>query len=130
MMNSIEVLCDSIETSVSMKVFNCKEEAVNKHVYNSKFVFFPLSKCKCLCNFNPERLQSSAVESYPVTNRPRGDGDISSVKYYQNLIKNNLDIPPIWIVKSNGKYILLDGAHRIVASYIESKKTIPAYLIV
>ena len=128
-MDYIQVLRDSIETSVSMKLFKTKEKATMKHIFNSKLISFPLSKCKNLDNFNTERLQISAVKSYPLDNRPRGDKDISSVKYYQKLIKNKLDIQPIWIIEKNNNYILLDGAHRIVASYIENKKFIPTYLI-
>ena len=128
-MDYIQVLRDSIETSVSMKLFKTKEEATMKHIFNSKLISFPLSKCKNLDNFNPERLQISAVKSYPLDNRPRGDKDISSVKYYQKLIKNKLDIQPIWIIEKKNNYILLDGAHRIVASYIENKQFIPSYLI-
>lgn len=128
-MDYIQVLHDSIETSVSMKLFKSKEEATMKHIFNSKLVSFPLSKCKNLDNFNPERLQTSVIKSYPLHDRPRGDKDISSVKYYQKLIKNKLDIQPIWIILKNNNYILLDGAHRIVASYIENKKFIPTYLI-
>ena len=127
--NYIEVLRDSIETSITLKLFKTKKEATMKHVFNSKLISFPLSKCKNLNNFNIERLQSSAVKAYPLHNRPRGDNDISSVKYYQKIIKKKLDILPIWIVKKNNNYILLDGAHRIVASYIENKQYIPAYLI-
>ena len=128
-MDYIQVLHDSIETSISMKLFKSKEEATMKHIFNSKLISFPLSKCKNLDNFNPERLQTSAIKSYPLHDRPRGDKDISSVKYYQKLIKNKLDIQPIWIILKNNNYILLDGAHRIVASYIENKKFIPTYLI-
>ena len=128
-MDYIEVLRDSIETSVSMKLFKTKEEATMKHVFNSELISFPLSKCKNLDNFEPERLQPCAVKSYPLHNRPRGDEDISCVKYYQKRIKNKLDIQPIWIIKKNNNYILLDGAHRIVASNIENKKFIPCYLI-
>ncbi len=128
-MNYIETLQDSIETSISMKLFKTKEEATMKHIFNSELISFSLSKCKNLNNFNPERLQSSAVKAYPLDNRPRGDKDISSVKYYQKLIKNKLDIQPIWIIKKNNSYTLLDGAHRIVASHIENKPNISAYLI-
>jgi hypothetical protein len=128
-MDYIQVLHDSIQTSISIKIFKTKDEATMKHIFNSKLISFPLSKCKNLNNFNPERLQSSAVKAYPLHNRPRGDKDISTVKYYQNQIKNNLDIQPIWIIKKNNDYILLDGAHRIVASFIENKKFIPSYLI-
>jgi hypothetical protein len=33
------------------------------------------------------------------------------------------------MIHKNNKYILLDGAHRIVASYIENIKHINAYII-
>jgi hypothetical protein len=128
-MDYIQVLQASIKTSVVMKIFKNREDASMAHIFNSKLIYFPLSKCKNLGNFNPERLQPSPVKSYPLYDRPRGDKDISSVKYYQKLIKNQLDIQPIWIIEKNKNYILLDGAHRIVASYIENKKFIPTYLI-
>jgi len=128
-MDYIEYLNNSIETSVSMKLFKTKEEATMKHMFNSKLISFPLSKCRNLDNFNPERLQKTAVKAYPLHDRPRGDKDISSVKYHQKLIKNKLEIYPIWVLKKNNNYILLDGAHRIVANYIEDKKYIPTYLI-
>ena len=128
-MSYIQVLHDSIETSVSIKLFKSKEEATIKHIFNSKLIYFQLSKCKNLDNFNPERLQTTAIKAYPLDNRPREDEDISSVEYYQKLIKNKLDIQPIWIMKKNNNYVLLDGAHRIVASYIENKHYIPTYLI-
>lgn len=120
---------DSVETSVSMKLFNSKEEATIKHIYNSKLTQLPLTKFKNINNFNPQRLQKSATDSYPLHNRPRGIKDINSVKYYQKLIKNKSNIPPIWILKKNNTYTLLDGAHRIVASFIENEKYIPAYII-
>ena len=83
-MDYIEVLRDSIETSVSLKLYKSKEEAINKHIYNSKLISFPLSKCKNLNNFNPERLQVSAIKSYPLHNRPRGDKDIIKNKLKKN----------------------------------------------
>jgi hypothetical protein len=128
-MDYIQVLRDSIETSLTMKLFKSKEESLNNHIFNSELILFSLSNCKNLNNFNLERLQKSAIKAYPLHNRPRGDKDIKSVKYYQKLIKNNIDIQPIWIVKKNNNYILLDGAHRIVASYIENKKNIKSYII-
>ncbi len=77
-----------------------------------------------------QRLQKSAVKAYPINDRPRGNKDISSVKYYQKQILQEKEITPIWMVYKNNKYILLDGAHRIVASYIENKKYIYAYVII
>ena len=84
-------------------------------------VFFIIKKFKNIDNFNPERLKKSAVLAYPLNDRPRKNKDIKSVKFYQNLIKNKKDISPIWLIYKNKKYILLDGSHRIVASYIENK---------
>jgi len=43
----------------------------------------PLSIFKNVDNFNPIRLQKSASKAYPINDRPRGNNDISSVKYYQ-----------------------------------------------
>ena len=128
--DGIESLRKSIETSVKLKLFQSKEEAAFKHVFHSKRMSFPLSRCEHLNNFNPERLQSSAVKSYPLHNRPRGDEDISSVKYHQKRIKKKLNIQPIWIVQHKNDYILLDGAHRLVASHIENQKSIPCFCVI
>ena len=128
-MDYMQILHDSIETSISMKLFKNKEESTMKHIFNSQLISFPLSKCKNLNNFNPERLQNSAINAYPLHDRPRGNKDISAVKYYQKEIQNKGNIQPIWIIKKHNNYILLDGVHRIVASYIENKKYIKAYLI-
>jgi hypothetical protein len=128
-MDYIQVLQASIKTSLLLQIFKTKEDATMKHIFNSKLIIFPLSKCKNLNNFNPERLQLSAIKAYPLHDRPRGYEDISSVKYYQKIIKNKLEVQPIWICLHNNEYILFDGAHRIVASYIENKKYIPVYLI-
>lgn len=129
-MNYIQVIKDSVETSVSMKIFKNVKESSFAHIFKSKLTKIPLSKFKNVDNFNPQRLKKSAVEAYPLNNRPRGKNNISSVKYYQKLIKENNNITPIWMIKKNNKFILLDGAHRIVASYIENKKYINAYIII
>ena len=36
---------------------------------------------------------------------------------------------PIWIAYKGGDFTLLDGAHRIVATYLENKRTILAYVV-
>lgn len=127
--NYVNILQHSIDTSVSMKIFKNRENASMAHIFKSKLVKIPLSTFKNVDNFDSNRLQESAVKAYPINDRPRGDKDISSVKYFQKKIQQKTDITPIWIIKKNNKYILLDGAHRIVASYIENKKYITAYLI-
>jgi hypothetical protein len=129
-MNNIQILKDSISTSVNMKLFTSIEKATHAHIFNSKLEKFLLNKCNDqLLNFNPKRLQKTAVKAYPIDNRPRGDTDIKSVKFYQKQLQNKKEIDPIWIIKKNDDYILLDGVHRIVASYIENKKYILANII-
>lgn len=127
-MDYISVLQDSIETSCKIKIFKTIKESTFAHIFKSKICKFPLSKFTDVNNFDKNRLQDSAAKSFPLNNRPRGLDDIKSVKYHQNQIKNKT-ISPIWIVFKNNKYILIDGVHRIVASYIEKEKYILAYLI-
>jgi hypothetical protein len=129
-MNYISIIKDSIETSVSMKIFKNKEESSFAHIFKSNLVKIPLSIFENIDNFNPNRLQKSAIKAYPLNNRPRGNKDISSVKYYQKQIQQKKNIIPIWLIYQNDKYILLDGAHRIVASYIENSKYINSYIII
>ncbi len=128
-MNDISIIKDSVETSVSMKIFKNKKESSFAHIFKSKLKKIPLSTFQHVENFNPERLQKSAIQAYPLHNRPRGDKDIKSVQYYQKLIQQKNNITPIWMIQKNNKYILLDGAHRIVANYIENKKYMYAYII-
>jgi len=129
-MDYISIIKDSVETSVSMKIFKNKEEATITHIYNSKLVKIPLTTFNNynVDNFNSDRLQKSAVKAYPLNDRPRDNKDISSVKYYQKKIQQKTEITPIWMIQKNKKYILLDGAHRIIASYIEDMP-IYAYVI-
>jgi len=110
-----------------MNLYKNKQESLNAHIYNSKLIKISISKK--IDNFNSNRLQNSAIAAYPVNDRPRGNKDIASVKFFQKQIQQKKDIFPIWIVKKNNKYILLDGAHRMVASYIEGQKYINAYII-
>jgi NADH:ubiquinone oxidoreductase subunit E len=123
-------IVDSINTSISMKIFKNKEEAAYSHIFNSKLVKIPLNTFKNdnVDNFYSVKLQKSAVKAYPLTDRPRGKEDISSVKYYQKQIQQKKGITPVWMIQKNKKYILLDGAHRIVASYIEDMP-VYAYII-
>jgi hypothetical protein len=128
-MDYIAIIKDSIETSITMGFFKSIKDSTNAHIYKSKLVNFPLSKFNNVDNFNSNRLQNSAVKAYPINDRPRGKADISSVKFYQKQLQQSKNIQPIWILQINKKYVLLDGAHRIVASYIESIASIPAYII-
>jgi hypothetical protein len=125
----INFLQHSIDTSVDMKIFKNRQDASMAHIFKSKLVKIPLSAFTDVDNFNPTRLQNSAVKAYPIHDRPRCDSDISCVKYYQKQIQQKKEISPIWMIQKNNKYILLDGAHRIVASHILGKKNINAYVI-
>ena len=122
-------IVDSIDTSIDMKIFKNREEAAFSHIFNSKIVKIPLNTFKNdnVDNFDSVRLQNSAVKAYPLNDRPRGNEDIISVKYYQKQIQQKKEITPVWMIQKNKKYILLDGAHRIVASYIED---VPVYAYV
>ena len=128
-MDYISVVIDSIETSINMKMFKNEKEALHAHIFKSKLEKIPLSKFKNIINFNPNRLQKTAEKAYPLNNRPRGIKDIKSVKYYLKEIKQKKEITPIWMIYNNNDYILLDGAHRIVSSYIGNKKYIYSYVI-
>jgi hypothetical protein len=123
---------DSVSTSVSMKLFENKQDAHLAHILKSKLVEIPLSifaNNNDMENFNSVKLKESAVKAYPLDDRPRGNADISSVEYHQNQIKQQNDIDPIWLLYKNNKHVLLDGAHRIIASYIEGVEFIRAYII-
>jgi len=122
---------DSVSTSVNIRLFENKQDARLAHILKSKLVEIPLSMFanNGIENFNSDRLKDSAVKAYPLDDRPRGNVDISSVEYHQSQINQQNDIDPIWLVYKNKKYILSDGAHRIVASYIEGVEFIRAYVI-
>ena len=122
----MQSLKDSVETSLMLKLFSSEKIASYYHIYNSSFGKFSISKCKKLLNFNPDRLSQNP---YPKNDRPRGQKDLESVLYHRKIIRKNKNTEPIWIVYKKGKYILLDGAHRIVATYLEKKNNINAYII-
>ena len=75
-MDYVNILQDSIDTSISMKLFNNRTNASYAHMFKSKLVKLPLSIFKNVDNFDAERLQKSAVKAYPLNNRPRGNKDI------------------------------------------------------
>jgi hypothetical protein len=122
---------DSVSTSVNIKLFENKQDAHLAHILKSKLVEIPLYMFanNGIENFNSNRLKESAAKAYSLDDRPRGDADISSVEYHQKQIKQQNDIDPIWLYYKNKKYVLLDGAHRTVASYIEGVEFIRAYVI-
>ena len=128
-MDYVSILQDSIDTSVSIKIFKNREESSLAHIFKSKLVKLKMSIFNNVDNFNPNRLQKTAKKAYPLHNRPRGNKDICSINFYRKLLREKKEIAPIWLIKKNKKYILLDGAHRIVSNYIEGKKYINSYVI-
>jgi hypothetical protein len=129
-MNYISILQASIDTSVSIKIFKNREESSLAHIFKSKLVKLKMSIFNKVDNFNSNRLQKTAKKAYPLHNRPRGNKDICSINFCRKMIREKKEISPIWLIKKNKKYILLDGAHRIVSNYIEDKKYINAYVII
>ena len=125
-MESLQVIKDSVETSVSIKLFSSLKTASYYHIFKSKLFQFPLSKCRELNNFNPARLSK---DPYPKEDRPRGQKDLESVLHHRRIIRQRGQTEPIWIALKKGEYTLLDGAHRIVSTYLENKRNIPAYII-
>ncbi len=122
----MDALRDSIRTSVKTKVFSSVKTSSYSHIFESKLVDFQLSKCRNLGNFNPARLSK---DPYPKEDRPRGQDDLDSVLHHRRTIRREGETEPIWIALKDGEYTLLDGAHRIVATYLENKRTIPAHVV-
>lgn len=122
----IQSLNDSIQTSITLGIFSSYKIALSEHILNGFLQVFPISKCYELSNFNSCRL---SIEPYPENNRPRGDDDIQSVLYHRQQIRQTGDTEPIWIIFLENRFILLDGVHRIVATYLENKEDIKAFVI-
>ncbi len=126
----LAILRDSVETSVSMGLFETRQEALYAHVYSTKTMNLSFAKIRRLNKFNPVRLQKTADLAYPPHDRPRGAHDLSSVQHYVSKIRRGHHVPPIWVMRHKGKLVLLDGAHRIVAHYIAKKRSICALVII
>lgn len=125
-MEFLQDMKDSVETSVSIKLFSSLKTSSYYHIFKSKLFRFQLSKCRELNNFNPARLSE---DPYPKEDRPRGQKDLESVLHHRRIIRKYGQTEPIWIALKKGEYTLLDGAHRIVSTYLENKRNIPAYII-
>ena len=131
LLNDLSSLEASIKTSVMIKLFKNDKISFEYHITKTKQKLLNLSLFKNgkIDNFNPNRLSGNTIISaFPISNRPRGKKDISSVKYHIKQIKLK-KYPYIWIAKKKNKYILLDGAHRIVAYHLCNKEKIPTYIV-
>lgn len=125
-MEHLHDIQDSVATSVNIKLFSSLKISSYYHIFKSKMIRFPLSKCRELNNFNPDRLSK---DPYPKEDRPRGQKDLESVSYHRRTIGDKGDTQPIWLALKKREYTLLDGAHRIIATYLENKRSIPAYIV-
>lgn len=122
----MDTLKDSVDTSVTLKLYKTRKASLRDHIFRSKYVRFPLSKLETLDNFDTKRLSSNP---YPKENRPRGQADLDSVEHHRQTIRKQGNTEPIWVYLKGDTFTLLDGAHRIVAAYLEHKQTIPAYIV-
>ena len=50
---------------ISINLFKNKQDSINVHILKSKLVKIPLTIFNDVDNFDPDRLQKSAVKSYP-----------------------------------------------------------------
>jgi hypothetical protein len=114
-----------------MGLFPSKAAAMCAHIDVSAPSKFPMSRFArgAVHNFNVARLQESAAKAYPPADRPRGARDLSSVNFYVAELSSGRDLPPIWVLKQEKRFTLLDGAHRVVASHIARKKCVMAYVV-
>lgn len=126
-MESIKIMDNSIGTSMLLRLFPSEKDAAYAHIFKSTFLKFPMVDARGLENFNHAVRLSK--EPYPKDDRPRGQEDLDSVQYHRRAIRKNGSTEPIWIALKDGKHILLDGAHRLVATHLENKRTIPAFIV-
>ena len=123
-MEFMNTLKDSVETSVALKIFPSKESASRAHIFNTTFTVLDKSLWNTLENFNPDRLSTT-----PYKNKPRGENNMKSVNYHKKQIQRYGYTSPIWVAKQGETLTLLDGAHRLVATYLAGKTEIPAFII-
>ena len=120
----MNTLKDSVVTSVRIGIFRSEESASRAHIFNSQFTVLDKSSWNDLQNFNPDRLSTT-----PYTNKPRGENNMKSVNYHKKQIQKYGHTSPIWVAKQGDKLTLLDGAHRLVATYLAGKSKIPAFIV-
>ena len=126
-----KIITDSVSASITIKLFDNIKDSCFAHVFNSKIGKFDLVNYnkEYIKNINKNRLAETAEMAYPECDRPRGDNDLLSVKYHQERLKNGENLEAIWIIEKNGKKYILDGFHRLAASYIEKQTNIDANFI-
>ena len=120
----MDTLKDSVMTSVALKIFPSEETASRAHIFKTTFTLLDNSLWKDLQNFNPNRLSNT-----PYKNKPRGENNMKSVNYHKKQIQQYGQTSPIWVAKDGETLTLLDGAHRLVATYLAGKSEIPAFIV-
>jgi hypothetical protein len=126
-----KIITDSVSASITIKLFDNIFESCCAHIFNSKIGKFNLVNYnkEYIKNINKNRFAETPELAYPESDRPRGDSDLVSVKYHQERLQNGENLEAIWIIEKNGKRYILDGFHRLAASYIEKRTNIDAYFI-
>jgi hypothetical protein len=123
---TIQIIKDSVTTSVNLKLFKNIKDATMAHIFHSRLD--KISIHEPMDNFNG--LTRLSHEPYPKHDRPRGQSDVSSVNYHRKMIRSRGAVEqPIWVFSRGGQYTLLDGAHRLAATFLENKRRIPAFII-
>lgn len=105
--NLVEDDHDGIETA--RRMFGVEIEAGDCH-FATKHEFDKM-------NVENHRARIDATkpeDMFPEGDRPRGDDDIASVKYFMNAV----DVDPIMVLNHEGKKYVLDGVHRLCAAYL------------
>ncbi len=120
----MNTLKDSVMTSVALEIFPSEETASRAHIFKSTFTVLYKSLWNDLKNFNPNRLSNA-----PYKNKPRGENNMKSVNFHKKQIQQYGQTSPIWVAKDGEKLTLLDGAHRLVATYLAGKSEIPAFIV-
>lgn len=125
----INVAKDALITAITNGFFKNKADASEAYIFQSRIEKLRISDFRRgkYENFNPERL---STEPYPPSNRPRGKADLASVAYHRKVLLNGGASTPVVVVeRPNGSRYLLDGSHRVVASFLEKRKQIVGIVI-
>jgi ParB-like chromosome segregation protein Spo0J len=54
---------------------------------------------------------------------------MKSVNFHKKQIQQYGQTSPMWVAKDGNTLTLLDGAHRLVATYLAGKSKIPAFIV-
>lgn len=104
----------AIGTGILLGIFKTRKSALRK-LKTAKNRKIPLALFKegKVDNFNPARLVGP--NPYPKSDRPRGSANLESVRFHRRTIRKYGSVStPVWLYRSNNKYVMLDGVHRVV----------------